>query len=145
MIVVYKEYYHSFNDLVNKANSNHTHSNYSLTSHTHNNYVTSTQVTSIVNTAIESGEIKVGSGGFTGCLKKTGSFTYNGKGVFLDLGASSYFGSQSYSLIIDGNIIFGNSVSSSNTPPYDKIVPFSKSCQVTMTSEVSWSGLIWYY
>ena len=57
------------NDLASKANtnhthsnyaaSNHTHSNYSLTSHTHSNYVTSTQVTSIVNTAIQNGGISV--------------------------------------------------------------------------------------
>ena len=87
----------------------------------------------------------MGSGGFTGCLKKTGSFTYNGKGVFLDLGASTYYGSQSYSLTIDGNTIFSKSVPSSEGAVYDKIIPFSKSCKVTISSEVSWSGLIWYY
>ena len=64
-----------FNDLDNKANTSHTHSNYALSSHTHSSYVTSTQVTNIVNTAISNGTIEVNSSMF----KSITTYNYSGR------------------------------------------------------------------
>ena len=47
------------NDLANKANSNHTHTQYASTDHTHSNYVSESQVVSIVNSSISNGGINM--------------------------------------------------------------------------------------
>ena len=75
-----------YNTYTSNDLASHIHSQYASTDHTHSNYVTSDQVSTIVNSSIESGEIVVSSGGFTGSVVKSGrSFTYTGSGVLIPI------------------------------------------------------------
>ena len=55
--------------------------NYSLLDHTHSNYVTSSEVSSIVNTSIQNGEITVSSSVIRKITRGTGTATTSGVAI----------------------------------------------------------------